>query len=183
MPRIKMTLPEDEVSRLNELPLPLLRLRVRELFNAGWSYGALSDALVPRRSRSTLQSWCASSAATSTKIVAAESLHLRERTHSAPLPPHTHAHAPGRPVRALPFDPEKSTPRLSEATRNAIREMAPSARRHRAGTRTDSVTAIANAELTRIFKEEYLNGVSIRELASAADVTYKAVEKRVKSRL
>jgi hypothetical protein len=77
------------------------------------------------------------------------------------------------------YDP--SRPRISSATRNEIQQLAPVARRYRSGANPSGEYAVANERLTRICRDLYVSGVAIRELAAAANVTYKAMERRVKA--
>lgn len=167
-------LPESEAALLSSLDVPAQRARARELFAAGWSLSAIGDACSPPRSRSTVQSWVSSlssspsfSSSSSSPITAAE--FSRSAAESAPVQ---------RRKRAEPFDPRR--PKLDGSTAAQISMIAPLARRFRSGSSPTGEYARANDTLTRVCKEEFARGVSIRELSDAAGVTYKAMEKRVK---
>jgi len=184
MPRKKVSLPPEEVHHLSGLSGQALRDRARELFEAGWSLAAIGESCAPPRSRSTVQSWVSpssSAASSSSSLIAAA-----ENSHSHPSPP---APSPtsspaatsstGRRRRAAPYDPEH--PMLDPVTAARLATISPVARQYRSGANPTGEYAKANDALTRICKEEFARGVSIRELSVAAGVTYKAIEKRIKS--
>lgn len=77
------------------------------------------------------------------------------------------------------FNPRE--PRLSDDESLVISRLAPIARRYRARANPHGEYARANDELTHLCKFHYSKGVSITELARAAGVTYKAMERRVLS--
>jgi len=169
-------LPESEAVLLASLDVPAQRARARELFAAGWSLSAIGDACRPPRSRSTVQSWVSSSpplsssspsssSSSSLPITAAEFSHLKTENRTVRR-------------RAEPFDPLK--PKLDSGVAATISMIAPLARRYRSGSSPTGEYARANSTLSRICKDEFARGVSIRELSDAAGVTYKAMEKRVK---
>ncbi len=61
-----------------------------------------------------------------------------------------------------------------------IQSIAPLARTYRAKMSTNSAACVANDQLTAICIRLNLSGVSVRELAQAAGVTYRAMSKRLK---
>lgn len=69
---------------------------------------------------------------------------------------------------------------LEPDERSRISSLAPVARRYRARANPRGEIALSNAELTEICTRAHSRGVSIPELAAAAGVTYKAMERRVK---
>jgi hypothetical protein len=71
---------------------------------------------------------------------------------------------------------------LTEAERREIRDLAPVARRYRANSNPHGSIAVSNRRLTEICVTAHRRGASIPELAAAAGVTYKAMERRVKER-
>ncbi len=189
MAREKMTLPSEEIALLCGLSATAQRARARQLYDAGWSLSSIGEALSPPRSRSTVRAWTQtaplslthslpspplplsslSSAASSSTIGTAEKVNP-----AAPI--HAHAHARRRPHRM--FDP--SRPNVSPDDAQRIAELAPLARRYRARANPNGAYALANEELTQLCCSLYDQGVSIRELAHSAGVTYKAMERRVK---
>jgi hypothetical protein len=68
---------------------------------------------------------------------------------------------------------------LDTATRAKISQLAPLARRYRARANPYGVYAVANEELTVICKDLFENGTTVRELAEAAGVTYRAMARRI----
>jgi hypothetical protein len=84
------------------------------------------------------------------------------------------------PTTPSPSRPAARTPRsLTEEQRQRISELAPLARRYRSGTNPDTAPARANAELTALCRSHLEDGVSTRELAQAAGVTYSAMRRRL----
>ena len=113
----------------------------------------------------------ASSSLSSSFIGTAEDLNPSSAASAIrPLPP--------RRAQRRAFDPAR--PSISPDDSRRIAELAPLARRYRARANPDGAYALANEELTQLCCSLYDQGVSIRELAHAADVTYKAMERRVK---
>ena len=186
MARVKVSLPPDEALLLRSLSGKILRARVSELFYSGWSLAAIAEAFDPPRARSTIRSWLTpsptlypsrptpvssspSSSSSSLPITAAE---------SCPSPAHSPAPAPKPREERRIYDPR--SPQLSIAAARKIADLAPVARHHRAGAAPTGRYAVANDELNRLCRLHFERGVSIRELALAAGVTYKAMERRVR---
>lgn len=181
---MKMSLPPDEAQVLRSLSGKILRARVSELFYSGWSLAAIAEAFDPPRARSTVRSWItpsptpypsrptpssSSSSSSSSLITAAEDSHPPS---PAPAP------APKPREERRIYDPR--SPQLSIAAARKIADLAPVARHHRAGAAPTGRYAVANDELNRLCRLHFERGVSIRELALAAGVTYKAMERRVR---
>ena len=176
---MKVSLPPDEAQVLRSLSGKILRARVSELFYSGWSLAAIAEAFDPPRARSTIRSWIvpsptpypsrptpvSSSPSSSLPITAAEDSH----------PP---APAPKPREERRIYDPR--SPQLSIAAARKIADLAPVARHHRAGAAPTGRYAVANDELNRLCRLHFERGVSIRELALAAGVSYKAMERRVR---
>ena len=186
---------------------PALHARATALHKAGWPLAAIGEALDPPRTRSTVRAWVtrptthspqthifplpplsslssSPSSSSSTILGTAEKESLSPSSSSAASAAASSA-ATDRNARnarnarkiATRFDP--SAPELSSAARERIAEISPIARRYRAGTNPDGPHARANAELTMICRSEAERGVSIRELADAANVTYSAMRRRL----
>jgi hypothetical protein len=200
----KKRLPNSEIGLLRALKGPALHARATALHNAGWPLAAIGEALDPPRTRSTVRAWVtrptthspqthifplpplssfssSSSSSSSTILRTAEKESFSSPSSSTSSAAASSA-APDRNARnarkiATRFDP--SAPELSSAARERIAEISPIARRYRAGTNPDGPHARANAELTMICRSEAERGVSVRELADAADVTYSAMRRRL----
>ncbi len=190
MARVKVSLPPDEAQVLRSLSGKILRARVSELFYSGWSLAAIAEAFDPPRARSTIRSWItpsptlypsrptpslpsssSSSSSSSLPITAAEDSHSPSPA-SAPSP------APKPREERRIYDPR--SPQLSIAAARKIADLAPVARHHRAGASPTGRYAVANDELNRLCRLHFERGASIRELALAAGVSYKAMERRVR---
>lgn len=180
-PARRAELPKDEVRFLRSLPRMDQRARVRDLYRAGWSLSSLAEAFDPPKARTSIRSWLTvlspspdlplpvppsspssslSSASSSSTIDTAESF----------TPP-----APTRDYRQV--DPSSSV--ISAEERARIAELAPLARRYRAGTPRLGPLGVANDELTELVKKLYDRGAPVRELAEAASVTYRAMARRL----
>lgn len=187
-----MSLPPDEVLFLRSLSGKILRARVSELFYLGWSLAAIAEAFDPPRARATIRSWVtpsstpypsrptpsssslSSSSSSSLPITAAEN---SSSPSPSPYPALTLSPKP-REERRI-YDPR--SPQLSIAAARKIADLAPVARQHRAGAAPTGRYAVANDELTRLCRLHFERGASIRELALAAGVSYKAMERRVRA--
>lgn len=180
MARVKVSLPPDEAQVLRSLSGKILRARVSELFYSGWSLAAIAEAFDPPRARSTIRSWITpsptlypsrptpSSSSSPSLITAAENPNPAPAPSPAPKP---------REERRI-YDPR--SPQLSIAAARKIADLAPVARHHRAGASPTGRYAVANDELNRLCRLHFERGASIRELALAAGVSYKAMERRVR---
>ena len=177
---MKVSLPPDEAQVLRSLSGKILRARVSELFYSGWSLAAIAEAFDPPRARSTIRSWITpsptlypsrptpSSSSSPSLITAAENPNPAPAPSPAPKP---------REERRI-YDPR--SPQLSIAAARKIADLAPVARHHRAGASPTGRYAVANDELNRLCRLHFERGASIRELALAAGVSYKAMERRVR---
>lgn len=133
-----------------------LRVRVRDLFSAGWPLRAIQEALPIKRSRATLHEW-----ATRTT---SDSL-------STPTPaPKERDVAPKR----------VQSPGVSDVDSRQIRVLAQSARQYRSRHPENHPYARANRDLTEIVTALYEQGVRIQEIADVACVSYRAIYKRIK---
>ena len=197
----KKRLPESEVIFLRGLRGSRLHARAIALHDAGWPLASIGEALDPPRGRSTVRTWVTRPTTTSPQtdifplppspsspssdssystLPAAEKEPLptspsSSAASSATLP----AAEAARPTRLRRYDPDN--PSLTPYAKNRIRDLAPVARRYRSGMSDYSDAAQANMELTIVCRSSYTSGVTIRELAEAAGVTYKAMERRVRS--
>ena len=156
-------LPPAEVELLNSLNKQHLYPRVYDLFQVGWSLQNIGDALHPKRPKTTIRTW----------VQRAEAATNLERI-DAPIP---------TPKLKTPAEYQKKRPEspgISDDTLETIQELAPIARTYRSKMATTSAAAVANDRLTAICILQHQSGVSIKELAHAANVTYRAMYKRIK---
>lgn len=151
-------LPPQEVELLNSINADALIGRVTALYNEGWSLQCIGESLVPRRPRTTIRSWV---------------LKNQSNTVDAPIPsPKLTAEPNSQKKRVSPGIPQNAF--------EDIQHLSPLARTFRSRMASTSAPAVANERLTQICKDLHANNVSIRELAEAAGVTYRAMYKRVK---
>lgn len=157
-------LPPEEAAHLNSLSKDALITRVHELYHQGWTLQAIGDALIPPRPRSTVRSW----------LLRFQTPAERDLT-DAPIPAPTYKTHPDGYQKRRPQSPGILPDELE-----LIQELAPIARTYRAKMSTNSAACVANDQLTAICIRLNLSGVSVRELANAAGVTYRAMSKRIK---
>jgi hypothetical protein len=154
-------LPPQEVELLNTLNPEQRVERAKALYDAGWSLQTIGDSLLPKRPRSTIRTW----------VQRAKGL----QTLDAPIPTPKLKTPEGGYQKRTP-----KSPGISQGTLETIQELAPLARTYRSRMSTTATAAVANDRLTALCILQHQNGVSIRELAEAAGVTYRAMYKRIK---
>ena len=193
MARRKMSLPPDEVLFLRSLSGKILRARVSELFYLGWSLAAIAEAFDPPRARATIRSWVTPSSTPYPSRPTPSSSSLSSSSSSLPITAAENSSSPApspAPSPALTLSPkpreerriyDPRSPQLSIAAARKIADLAPVARQHRAGAAPTGRYAVANDELNRLCRLHFERGASIRELALAAGVSYKAMERRVRA--
>lgn len=152
-------LPEHEVRLLNSLYDDQLYTRIRQLFSEGWTLHAIGQAFNPPRTRSTVRYWA-------------------NRRHDTavienPAPPR-----PKYPPRGYVSRRPKS-PGIPPADLARISALSPLARRYRAKMAPNTPEAIANRELTELCTFLVEQNVTVKELAAAAGVTYRAMARRL----
>lgn len=158
-------LPPAEVELLNSLSKNQKVARVYDLFNVGWSLQNIGDALHPKRPKTTIRTWVQRADANPSNL---------ERI-DAPIPTPKLKTPEGGYQKKRP-----ESPGIPQDTLEIIQELAPIARTYRAKMSTTSAAAVANDRLTALCILQNQNGVSIKELAHAAGVTYRAMYKRIK---
>lgn len=154
-------LPPQEVELLNSLSADALIVRVHALYTQGWSLQAIGEDLQPPRPRTTIRSWVLKAPTLPQKIV------------DAPIPePKT--------VSSAPRPQKKTSKGIPPTSLDDIKHLAPLARTFRSKMASTSAAAIANSRLTELCQSLYNSGVQIKDLAAAANVTYRAMYKRIK---
>jgi len=170
-------LPESEHRLLGALSGNELKARVRELVAAGWSMSAVGKACAPPRSRSTIRSWISSSSSSDSTISAVKnsSFNLVHSVHPVPTAPaKKDRYAPKR-KNVMPH----ASPGLTEVDKSSIKALAQLASRYRSTSSTSSAYGKANADFTQLVNTLYSRGVTVREIAAAAEVTYRAINRRI----
>lgn len=147
-------LPEDEINFLNSLG-PLVPNRLLALHQAGWSLKELGDSLQPPRPKSTVYNW-----------IKNETEPYNPQDSDIPLP------TPNLPIRPVsPKVPPRYVPEL--------KRLSLLAQRCRAKTPPSSPFRVANDQLTVLATDLYLKGVPVDRIAKAAEVSARAMFRRV----
>ena len=158
------SLPEDETLFLNSLSDELRNKRLRALWEAGWSLSTLGTALKPPRGKTTVHFWIM-------HIEAGEQRRVLPEPPPKSLSSLTPLNTPAR-VRSI-------SPNVPPATKTRLRELSVLSKRYRARTSDDSPFAVANRELTELAKSLRESGIPTAAIAQAAEVTYRAMAKRL----
>lgn len=154
-------LPVHEVQHLNSLEGFELYARARLLYSQGWTLRSIGEAFEPPRARSTIRYWI-----------------------NSPIPiASAYSNAPTTPVPTLATSAASSrTPRrpLTPTEYKRVAELAPVARKYRATMNPGHPSAKANREMTALcVRLHHTERVTIRDLADAASVSYRAMARRV----
>lgn len=157
-PARKQQLPEAEAKLLNDLFDDELYTRVNQLYSIGWTLQAIGDAFTPGRTRSTIRFWV-------------------NRRHT---PSFLDQELPRPRYKARGYVSRRpKSPGIDSVTLRYIEELAPLARRYRAKMSPSSAEAKANSALTDVCVQLIDENVTVRELAEAASVTYRAMARRL----
>jgi hypothetical protein len=152
----------NEAIYLNSLALEDQISRAYHLYQAGWTLQAIGDALIPPRPRSTVRAWLL-------RFMLPEERDLTDAPTEVPLP-----------VDKSYKSRKKPSPGILPDELDLIKSLAPLARQYRAKMPSTAAATAANDQLTAICLRLHASGVKIKELADAAEVTYRAMYKRVK---
>lgn len=161
------SLPADESLFLNSLSDELRNKRLRALWEAGWSLSTLGFALKPNRGKTTVHFWI---------------MHIEagEQRRVVPNPP------PKSLSSLTPLSTSAKVKSISPGvppdTRVKLKELSMLSKRYRAKTPYNSPFAIANRELTELAVSLRNRGVPTAAIADAAEVTYRAMAKRLSKR-
>lgn len=165
-PARNQPIPPHEVQLLNSIKGPTLHARVHALYHAGWALQAIGDCLDPKHPRSTVRSWV---------LRDIDPTKINQEVIDAPIPTPKHKTHPEGYQKKRPAPTE-----IPQDDLDQIQSLAPLARTYRSRMSRTSAPAVANDRLTAICIRLHANGVGITELAAAANVTYRAMYKRVK---
>ena len=176
-------LPESEYRLLGALSGNELKARVRELVTAGWSMSAVGKACAPPRSRSTIRSWISPSSSSSSSSSSDSTISAVKNSSSNPV--HQVHPVPTAPAKKDRYAPKRknvmpnASPGLTEVDKSNIKVLAQLASRYRSTSSTSSAYGKANADFTQLINTLYSRGVTVREIAAAAEVTYRAINRRI----
>lgn len=157
-------LPDYEVDILRELAGYELVSRAKTLYQAGWTLRSIGEAFDPPRARSTIRYWINTPAPIAGFQGDAFDL------YTVPVPTlATTSNKPTKPRRPL-----------TTVEHSRIARLAPTARKFRATMNAGHPSAKANKEMTELCARlHHQERVTIRDLADAAGVSYRAMARRV----
>jgi hypothetical protein len=159
------SLPDKEVAFINSLSGPNLHKRASALYSAGWTLASIGDALSPTRTRSTIKSWVDRYPNPSVKDLTDVDVPIpRLRTPE------------GGYQRLTPVSPG-----VPPHTEERLRDLAPQARLFRHRMPAGHPYAKANEEMNILVLELRANDVSIADIARAANVTHRAIARRLQT--
>ena len=158
-------LPPQEVELLNSIAMDALIVRVAALYSEGWPLQSIGEALSPSRPRTTIRSWV---------LKAAEQTSPPQNIVDAPIP------SPRLRTDEGGYQKKRVSPGIPQDVYEDIQRLAPLARTFRSRMTSTSAPSVANGRLTDLCKELHAKNVSVKELAEAAGVTYRAMYKRIK---
>jgi hypothetical protein len=156
----EQALPVEESAVLNSLWDEELYTRIRALYDAGWTLDAIGQAFEPPRRRSTIRYWA-------NRTVHGEYPQIVSSIPRPRLKPRGY-------VSRRPKSPGIPPTELTQ-----IKALAPLARRYRSKMSATTSEAIANRSLTEICMSLVESNVTVKELAEAAGVTYRAMARRL----
>jgi len=158
-PARKQELPKDEFDVLSsQLDPNQFYARMHQLYSVGWTLQAIGNLWDPPKRRSTIRYW----------------INRADKSVSVEVPVPSPKQKTTGYVSRRPVSPGISADDLTR-----IEQLSPLARRYRSKMASNSPQAIANDELTRICLDLHSRNVTVRELAAAAGVTYRAMSRRL----
>ena len=156
------SLPKSEVTFLRTLSGERLHIRSKQLYSVGWTLNAIGEALDPPKGRSTVKAWIDRLDQVSLHNVDVPIDFPRLRTPE------------GGYQRLTP-----KSPGVSPKDAETLSTLAPVARDYRSGMGANHPSALANEEFQQLVLELHANDVSIADIARAANVTHRAIARRV----
>lgn len=160
-PARSQKLPLSEVNLLNSLDYDHRVLRCQQLFKEGWTLSSIGNAFTPPKGRSSIKAWI--------DRPETQGVHV-----DVPIP---------NPQYATPKNGyQRKTPPSPGVTTDVARKLAllaPKARLYRSRQPANHPYAKANREMDQLVKDLYDHHVSIADIARAAQVTHRAIAKRL----
>jgi hypothetical protein len=158
------SIPKKEADFLNSLSGPNLHKRAAQLFHAGWTLQSIGEALTPPKGRSTIKSWA--------DRYSQRDLLTLDVSSDVPIP---RLRTPdGGYQRLTPVSPGVP-PEIADV----LKEIAPIAKNYRARMSSATKEYQANEEMDQIVHSLRANDVSIADIARAANVTHRAISRRL----
>lgn len=162
----EQSLPSEEADFLASLNHLRRRARVKQLYNQGWTLQAIADALLQNQktapTRSTVHYWVTNAPSD-------------EKIASYGFPPAPKPREVATYQRKTPISPGITPSQAEELER-----LAPLAREFRSGMASTSAQAVANDNFDALIRELYNQNVTIAEIARAANVTHRAISRRLR---
>lgn len=160
-----LVLPGSEVEFLSGLPTRLRNSRLAALHEVGWSLALLARSI--GKAKTTVYFWVVNA------------IPDPDSTRKAlPMPPCS-------PISSIsgqnPVRIRSISPKVPPDLRPRLRELSYLARRYRARTPPSSNIAKANRDLTTLAVNLHARGVSTADIAFYAEVSYRAMAKRIAS--
>lgn len=156
------SLPQKEVLFLRTLSGERLHIRAAQLYKAGWTLNSIGEALDPPKGRSTVKAWIDRLDLVSPHNVDVPIDFPRLRTPE------------GGYQRLTP-----KSPGVTNAEAYTLRELAPIARMYRSGMPSSHPATQANETFQSLILQLKNNDVSIADIARAANVTHRAIARRL----
>ena len=159
------SLPQEEVDVLNSLTGPTLHKRASALYLSGWTLASIGNALTPPRTRSTIKSWV-------------------DRYPSPDVDVPTPTPIPTPTYRTHPEGYQRLTPKspgVPDYIGRRLQEIAPKARLYRHRMPSGHPYALANEEMNELVLALRAHNVSIADIARAANVTHRAIARRIQA--
>jgi hypothetical protein len=160
-PARSQKLPLAEVNFLNALDYDHKVIRVKQLFNEGWTLASIGAAFTPPKGRSSIKAWV-------------------DRPDVPDL--HVDVPIPNPNYRTPRNGYERKTPKspgVPVDVANRLQEIAPIAKGFRARMSSSTAAAQANQEMDEIVRSLRDHHVSIADIARAANVTHRAISRRL----
>jgi hypothetical protein len=158
-PARKQSLPKTEVEFLSTLFDQNLYNRILTLYSQGWTLQSIGDSFNPPRTRTTIRYWVG-------------------RADTTHVPSHVTIPTPKKKVQGY-VSRRPVSPGISSSDRAHIEALSPLARRYRSKMVPSSPQAVANDELTQFCLDLISQNVTVKQLAEAAGVTYRAMARRL----
>jgi hypothetical protein len=139
-----------------------LHIRAKQLYQVGWTLNAIGEALDPPKGRSTVKAWIDRLDQVSPHNVDVPIDFPRLRTPE------------GGYQRLTP-----KSPGVTDAEAYILRELAPIAKTYRSGMASSHPATQANESFQSLVLQLHDADVSIADIARAANVTHRAISRRV----
>jgi len=161
-PARNQPIPLSESNLLASLDYDHAVLRTKQLFDAGWTLQAIGDAFTPPKGRSSVKAWV-------DRPSPPPSIHV-----DVPIPSPTYQTPRNGYQRKTP-----KSPGVPSDVQANLRVLAPVARGYRARMPAGHPIARANTEFDAVIKDLHDHYVSVADIARAAQVTHRAIARRL----